>query len=77
MKLVNSGATNMCRKCDAYKGPVEIEQFTCGLCCKCVSTFWIPWYKAMLHGKYTVIGDKVFHDKCAEEYVKPLEERTA
>ena len=67
----------MCEKCDAYKGPITIAMFDCGLCGREIATCWIQNGKGMLHSDYyTIIGQKDFHDYCGEQYLRPLNERT-
>jgi hypothetical protein len=64
----------MCKKCDSHYWLAETVRFRCGLCAKFVETKW-AWCRGLLHGDYQVIGEVIFHDSCAEEYLRPLNDR--
>jgi hypothetical protein len=54
--------------------PVETESFPCGHCGKPVLTHWAmgSTRNGLLNGPYALIGDVVFHDTCAAEYLKDV-----
>lgn len=69
----------MCEKCERCRrsGYVETIKCSCGFCGKLVLTQWALNGGGILHGDYELIGDVVFHPRCSEIYLMPLNERTA
>lgn len=49
------------------------EVFKCGECGLPVVTFWAPDNKGLLRGDYILLGDVVFHRKCADEFLKEFD----
>jgi len=64
----------MCKNCDEYDGDTEFVEFLCGMCGEVVMTKWAV-HGGFFHGDYQCLGDVFFHDKCADTYLAPLNER--
>lgn len=72
LKRFKSGLHPMHNQND-YHGPYEIVNGHCGLCRHKLQSYWCG--KGLLRGPYVLLGNVLFHNDCAEEYLKPLNER--
>lgn len=56
-----------------YHRPYEIIASKCGTCRMPLHPYWCD--EGLLRGPYVLLGTVLFHEKCADDYLRSLEQK--